>query len=76
MEKNINAIQKIISELALRDFNADKRTKKQKIKAGYTGYIPSDELSEAREVMYNYLSDAITEDEYKAYCLKYNLRTV
>ena len=86
MQKNIVAIEKIISELSLRDYKAkcNKLTKNQKqnIATGkktlsdYGGYTLSAETMEARQVRNDYLEDKITEVEYKRWCLNYNLRTV
>ena len=73
--KNTNAIDKIIAELAYKDYraynpvNADGR---QKYKS-HRPYSLSSETNEAREIKSDYLADRITESEYKAYCLKYNL---
>jgi hypothetical protein len=75
--KNTNAIDKIISELAMKDYlqanpkRADGRAKYKK----YHPYSLSDETMEAREIKHKYLHDEITEEEYKTYCLHYNLRT-
>ena len=73
--KNTNAIDKIIAELAYKDYraynpvNADGRPKYK----SHRPYSLSSETNEAREIKADYLSDRITESEYKAYCLKYNL---
>ena len=75
--KNTNAIDKIISELAMKDYlqanpkKADGRPKYKK----YHPYSLSYETNEAREIKRQYLADEITEEEYKSWCLKYNLRT-
>ena len=86
MQKNINAIEKIISELSLRDYKAKvkKLTKTQrdnirfgkKTLSNYGGYTLSEETMEAMQIRNNYLADKITEVEYKRWCLEYNLRTV
>lgn len=86
MDKNIDAIEKIITELSLRDCNASlkKLTKMQKnnICLGkktifdYGGYAFSEETMEAMRIRNDYISDKITEEEYKRWCLEYNLRTV
>lgn len=76
--KNINAIDKIISELAMKDYlhaNPRKANGRAKYKK-YCPYSLSNETMEAREIKQKYLHDEITEEEYKAYCLRYNLRTV
>lgn len=86
MEKNINAIEKIISELALKDYKAKvkklTKTQRNNIRLGkktlsdYGGYTLSAETMEARQIRNDYLTDKITEVEYKRWCLEYNLRTV
>lgn len=79
--KNIEAIEKIIKELSYRDYIVvwRKLTKSQRTKYMLGKYQFSYSLgadtNEAREVRNAYLHDKITEEEYKAYCLKYNLRT-
>ena len=73
--KNTNAIDKIISELAMKDYlayNPRKANGKPKYKT-YHPYTLSPETNEAREIKLKYLSDEITEEEYKGYCLRYNL---
>ena len=75
--KNTNAIDKIIAELAMKDYlqaNPKKADGKLKYKK-YHPYSLSDETNEAREIKRQYLADEITEEEYKSWCLKYNLRT-
>ena len=73
--KNTNAIDKIIAKLAYKDYraynpvNADGRPKYK----SHRPYSLSSETNEAREIKADYLADRITESEYKAYCLKYNL---
>lgn len=73
--KNTAAIDKIIAALAYRDYraynplDADGRPKYKK----HRPYSLSSETNEAREIKSDYLADRITESEYKAYCLKYNL---
>lgn len=77
-EKNINAIEKIIAELARKDFLVmnpiDKDGRRRY--AHHRPYSLSSETNEAREIKRQYLADEITEEEYKAYCLRYNLRTI
>ena len=73
--KNINAIEKIISALAMKDylaFNPRKADGRPKYKK-YHPYTLSPETNEAREIKRAYIADEITEEEYKAYCLRYNL---
>ena len=73
--KTTNAIDKIIAELAYKDYraynpvNADGRPKYK----SHRPYSLSSETNEARDIKADYLADRITESEYKAYCLKYNL---
>lgn len=86
MQKNINAIEKIIYELFLRDCNDSlkklTKTQKKNIRLGkktifdYGGYTFSEETMEAMRIRNDYLADKITEAEYKRWCLEYNLRTV
>ena len=83
--KNVNAIDKIIAELSLREYKARcrKLTKSQKENirqekktlSDYGGYSLSAETMEAIELKHDYQNGNITEAEYKDYCLKYNLRT-
>lgn len=86
MDKNINAIEKIITELCLRDYKASvkklTKTQKNNIRFGkktlsdYGGYTLSEETMEAMRIRNDYITDKITEEEYKRWCLEYNLRTV
>ena len=81
--KNIKAIDKIIKQLSMRDYKArcEKLTPSQKrnIAIGkktlsdYGGYDLSAETMEAIEVKHNYQDRKISEEEYKAWCLRYNL---
>lgn len=72
--KNTAAIDKIIASLAYRDYraynplNSDRRPKYK----SHRPYTLSPETNEARGVKSDYLSDKITEAEYKAYCLRFN----
>ena len=73
--KNTSAIDKIIAELAFKDFRAYNPLKpdgKPKYKKHHP-YTLSSETNEARIVKADCLADRITEAEYKAYCLRYNL---
>ena len=70
--KNLNAINKIIKELSYRDFVAATRNFYRKIES----YSLSTETLEAMKVKYDYINEQITEEEYKGFCLQYNLRTV
>ena len=74
-EKNINAIEKIIKELAMKDFLAMNPIDKDGTRrySYHRPYSLSSETNEAREIKRQYLADEITEEEYKAYCLRYNL---
>ena len=84
-KKNTKAIEKIITELSKRDYEAKfkKLTKSQidnirqgkKTLSDYGGYSLSQETMEAIETKNNYQNGNITEVEYKNYCLQYNLRT-
>lgn len=73
--KNINAIEKIISELAMKDFLVmnpiDKDGRRRY--AHHRPYSLSNETNEAREIKRQYLANEITEAEYKGWCLRYNL---
>ena len=75
--KNVKAIDKIIQELSMKDYlvmnpvvNGKRKYKKHR------PYNLSQDTLEALEIKEQYLQDKITEEEYKAYCLRYNLRTV
>lgn len=82
--KNVNAIDKIIKQLSLRDYKAKcaKLTPAQKrnisigrnILSDYGGYTLSGETKEALSIKHDYLNDRISEAEYKSWCLKWNLR--
>jgi hypothetical protein len=75
--KNTNAIDKIIAKEAMKDYlamNPKLSNGKSKYKT-YHPYSLSDNTNEARQIKIDYLNDIITEEEYKAYCLKYNLRS-
>ncbi len=75
MNKNTDAIDKIIAVNARRDYLAanprlkDGRPKYKK----HHPYTLSTETNEAREVKNDYLNDRISEEEYKAWCLRWNL---
>ena len=73
--KNVDAINKIISELAMKDYlayNPRLANGKPKYKK-HRPYTLSEETNEAREILHQYLHDKITEEEYKSWCLRYNL---
>lgn len=74
--KNYAAIEKIIAELSMKDyraFNPLKANGRPKYKT-HRQYTLSAETNEARQIKADYLADKISEAEYKAWCLKYNLR--
>ena len=70
--KNLNAINKIIKELSYRDFVAATRNFTRKIES----YSLSTETLEAMKVKYDYINERIAEEEYKGFCLNYNLCTM
>lgn len=75
--KNTDAIDKIIAKEAMKDYlamNPRLSNGKPKYKT-YHPYSLSYNTNEARQIKIDYLNDTITEEEYKAYCLKYNLRS-
>ena len=73
--KNTAAIDKIIAAEALKDYermnprttNGGRKYKK------YRPYTLSPATEEAREIKADYIADRITEEQYKSYCLRYNL---
>ena len=72
---NTNAIDKIIAQLAMKDYlayNPRKKDGKPKYKK-YHPYTLSPETNEARSIKAMYLDGTIEENEYKAYCLRFNL---
>lgn len=74
--KNVTAIDKIIAQLAMRDYlayNPRKADGKPKYKR-YHPYTLSPETNEARQVKQDYLQNKITEEQYKAWCLRWNLK--
>lgn len=74
--KNTNAIDKIIATLAMKDYlayNPRRKDGRPKYKTFHT-YTLSAETNEARGIKDDYIHDRITEAEYKAYCLRFNLR--
>lgn len=70
-EKNVNAINKIIGELSLRDYQAAARRTAGRVKS----YSLGADTLEAIETKKAYLQDDISEAEYKRFCLLYNLTT-
>lgn len=76
--KNTNAIDKIIATLAMKDYRAYNPLKangKPKYKTHHP-YTLSPETYEAMGIKLSYLRDEISEEEYKAWCLKWNLSHV
>lgn len=73
--KNYGAIEKIIAKLAMKDYiSANPRLSNGRPKyKKHRPYSLSQETLEALDIKKAYLSDRITEAEYKAYCLRYNL---
>lgn len=72
--KNYAAIEKIITRKSYRDYKAalDKHNKHYKRKR-FHGYTLTTDTLEAIDIKHGYLDGTITEEEYKAYCLKQNL---
>lgn len=72
--KNYAAIEKIIYRKSYRDYTAalDKHRKRYK-KKPFPGYTLAPDTLEALDIKHDYLDGKITEEEYKAYCLKENL---
>ena len=72
---NTAAIDKIIAELAYKDYRtynplrSDGRPKYRQ----HRPYTLSADTNEAREVKSDYLTGRISEEQYKAWCLRYNL---
>lgn len=81
MEKNVNAINKIIEELSHRDYlsswNRLTEAQKNSVKFGKRRfcYVLGADTLEAIKTKQNYLFGSITEAEYKSFCLRYNLVT-
>ena len=71
--RNTKAIENIIAELAMKDYLRVNKGKKKLARS--KPYSLSAETLEAREVLHDYIGGKITEEEYKAWCLNYNLRT-
>lgn len=73
--KNTAAIDKIIAAEAMKDYlqaNPRRKDGRPKYKT-HRPYTLSAETNEARTIKADYLSDRITESDYKAFCLRYNL---
>lgn len=74
--KNTGAVEKIIKELAMKDFlavNPIGKDGRRKYKH-HKPYSLSEETLFFVQLKNDYLEDKITEEEYKRECLKYNLR--
>ena len=74
-KKNIGAIEKIIKELAMKDFlsmNPVDKDGRRKY-SHHRPYSLSAETMEAVEIKNQYIADEITEEEYKVWCMRYNL---
>ena len=73
MDKNINAIEKIITELYFRDYKASMKkltkTQKNNIRLHF-----QKETMEAMRIRNDYIADKITEEEYKRWCMEYKYR--
>lgn len=76
VQKNTAAVDKIISKLCLAEFK--RANPKPKIRKdgtfNYHPYSPTDEINEFRQLKSDYINDVISEEEYKAACLKFNMR--
>lgn len=72
MKKNVNAIDKIIAAESMKCYLQANPKGKYKKPHPYT---LNDVVMEALEIKKAYLKDEITEADYKAWCLKYNLIT-
>lgn len=83
MQKNTAGIEKIIANLAAKDYSASMNrltaaqrkniATQKKTLADYGGVILGEKTREAMEIRDDYLQEKITEEEFKAWCLKYNL---
>lgn len=72
--KNYGAIDKIIAQLSKRDWLAQvKKNGKRKIRYGQFQYSLGIDTLEAIEIKNNYRNEKITEEEYKTWCLKWNI---
>ena len=73
--KDITAVEKIIKRLAYRDYRAANPLKadgRPKYKRHHP-YTLGVDTNEAREIKWGYVHGEITEEQYKAWCLRYNL---
>ena len=72
---NTGSIDKIIATLAMKDYlryNPKRSDGCPRYKKHHP-YTLSAETNEAREIKASYLHGEITENEYKAWCLRWNL---
>ena len=75
MDKNMNAIEKIIKKEVFKDYrraNPLLPNGRHKYKK-YHPYTLSEITMEARDIRNKYVNDEINEEDYKVWCLKYNL---
>ena len=77
MKKDTSAIDKIYKEMVIRDYKAalkiyKKQYGKRKNRPQFSYSLGADTM-ECREIKQDYLCGKITEEEYKAYCIRYNL---
>lgn len=81
-EKNVVAIDKIIAQLSLRDYKVAYNTliktkgkwnKRTGMPNRVESYTLGSDTEEAIEVKHKYIKEEINEDEYKAWCLRWNL---
>jgi hypothetical protein len=70
MIKNTNAIEKIVFEMSYKDMLAAR----EKFQHRFKGYSLGQDTMEVVQMMRDYRADKVTEEEYKAFCLKYNLK--
>lgn len=73
--KNYAAIEKIIAKRSYRDYitmNPMDNNGRKKYRH-HSPYSLSQDTLEALEIKKQYLTDKITEEEYKAYCLRENM---
>lgn len=73
--KNTAAIDKIIAAEALKDYERmnPRTTSGMRKYKKHRPYTLSPATEEAREIKADYIADRITEEQYKSYCLRYNL---
>lgn len=71
--KNTNAIDKIIAHYAMIDYEKCNKLKNGRYRKKHVPYSLSGNTMEARQVKIDYLNNDISEEEYKAFCLRFNL---